>query len=82
MSHVFFLPCKTPELGLIEADDQELEKNDKTGKLFFKMLAEDKLGTSTSDDIFFTERELIHKLPENCKLCSDINEIISEILKN
>ena len=80
MSHVFFLPCKTPELGIINESQKEVKKEDKNGKLFFKKLAEEKVGSSTSDDIFFTERELLHNLPEECELFSNIEKIINNIL--
>ena len=83
MEHVFFLPCKTPELGLIKATGSlnRMEPEDKEGKKFFKTCTEEEIGSTTSEDIFYTERRFLHKLKNDCELMLEIDGIIKNILK-
>ncbi|MFT8408040.1 AAA family ATPase [Liquorilactobacillus satsumensis] len=84
MSHVHFFKCLTPELGIIEALGEKVDKDDKNGKEFFKNKALKLFGDDSvsSDDIFNCERTKLAKLTENNSLFEETKKIISGILNS
>lgn len=80
MSHVFFLPCLTPEIGLIEEYGEKIEENDKSGKKYFKDKAMKEIGDDESKTIFVLQKGMINKMDKKGKLASEIKKIIEKIL--
>lgn len=79
--HVFFLNYQTPEKGIIDSLGKSCEKKDKNGKMYFKAEAHKRLGSDvSSSDILVLEREHLYKLNLGCKLLSNVNEIMSNIM--
>ena len=81
MSNVKFLPCLTPELGIIEAAGKKADKDDENGKQFFVNYSQNLLGDCTSDDIFFVQRMLLNDIKKDNNLLKEVEEIIKNINK-
>lgn len=82
MGGVFFLPCDTPENGLINSLNKmdEKDSNDKSGKEFFKNLAYQNYGTTDSSDIFNEERKAVHQLDNNSEILIELRSTIRQIV--
>ncbi|WP_413536703.1 ATP-dependent nuclease [Carnobacterium divergens] len=79
-NNVKFLPCLTPEVGLIELVEKNFDfKDDKSGKCYFEKKAQSALSKEnvTSEDIFYEQKRYVGKLGKNDELFKSIEQVVN-----
>lgn len=81
-NNVHFLPCYTPEIGLIELVEKNFDfKEDKNGKKYFEKKTKKALSKEyvTSEEIFYEQKRYVGKLKESDELFKSIELLINEM---
>ncbi len=83
-NHIYFLPCTTPEVGLIENIEENIDlSKDKNGKKYFVEKTKEALSKNnvTSEEIFYEQKRYVGKLSKDTKLYQSIESVINKIFE-
>lgn len=77
MSHVYFMPCKTPELGILGALGEKIYTEN--GKKEFVEYTKKDIGSASSEEIFFTQKRLLHQIESGSEIFNKIGTVLKRI---